>query len=181
MAKNIPAKEFKAAIKELNLILIEKGEDKIKIVNSKKEDIISEFTNCVLNFIDVDDAESLPDAVIDIYNKYIASENKEEAEEAEEKKGTKKKTSAKKTSAKNKTPPKKVGVLDSIHSTIVNNGPVSKADILKALVKKFPDREEKAMKSTINCQLSGKNRPFRLEKSRKVTYEIDKDNNYSVK
>ena len=96
MAKSIPAKEFKAAVKSLNEVLAEAEEPKIKIVGVKKEDVVEEFTNTILNFIEEDRADELPDTVIEFYNEYIA--NEEEEEEQEEKKTSKK--SGKKSSGK---------------------------------------------------------------------------------
>jgi len=73
MAKSIPAKEFKSAVKSLNGALTKAGDDKIKIVGVRKEVVVEEFTNTVLDYIDEDNAEALPDDVIDFYNDHIAS------------------------------------------------------------------------------------------------------------
>lgn len=68
--------------------------------------------------------------------------------------------SSKKAASKDKEGfPRKVGVIDTIVNTLktgTSKKPVTKADILKALMKKFPDRDEKGMKSTINIQVPGR-------------------------
>ena len=84
MAKVIPGKEFKEAIKALNEVLKVAEEDSIKIVGIKKEVVVTEFTNKVLDFIENDKAQDLPDAVIDFYNNYIV-EGEDEGGEAEKK------------------------------------------------------------------------------------------------
>lgn len=67
------------------------------------------------------------------------------------------KKSAKKVSAKtaNKKVNSKPGVIATIASTIQAAGKkgITKDDILKTLVKKFPDRNKDSMQVTINAQL----------------------------
>ena len=61
--------------------------------------------------------------------------------------------------------------------------PITEAQILKALVKKFPDREESSMKNTIRAQIISKKRPVRMEKEKDVTFTIEgegKDKTYSL-
>ena len=87
------------------------------------------------------------------------------------KKADKAEKSSKKTSVKKN---KGVGVLATIQSLITEK-PRSKAEILKALVKKFPDREEAGMAKTINAQL-----PNRMAKERGIKI-VEKDGKYSVK
>jgi hypothetical protein len=70
-----------------------------------------------------------------------------------------KKKSAKKSgkASKNGDKPKRPGVIAKIIEqleTASKNKPISKAKILKAMVKAFPDREEAAMKNTLTMQLS---------------------------
>lgn len=87
------------------------------------------------------------------------------------KKADKAEKSSKKTSVKKN---KGVGVLATIQSLITEK-PISKAEILKALVKKFPDRKEAGMAKTINAQL-----PNRMAKERGIKI-VEKDGKYSVK
>jgi len=50
----------------------------------------------------------------------------------------------------------KVGIIDTIIEILEGaskDSPISQAAILKKLVKKFPDREEDAMKMTVRCQV----------------------------
>jgi len=71
MAKNISFKEFKSAVKALNKVLAESDATTIKIVGVKKEEVIEEFTNAVLGFIDDNNTGELPNSVIDFYNHSI--------------------------------------------------------------------------------------------------------------
>lgn len=66
------------------------------------------------------------------------------------------------------------GIIASILE-FVKAGPISKDDILSKLVKRFPDRESKAMKSTIGIQLGG-----RLAKEKKVVIQKDDNGLYSI-
>ncbi len=70
-AKNISFKEFKTAVKALNKVLTESGSKAIKVVGVKKEVVIEKFTNVVLEFIDENKTEDLPNTVIDFYNNSI--------------------------------------------------------------------------------------------------------------
>ena len=79
MAKAIPAKEFKAAVKALNATLDK--ENKIKVVGVKKEDVVEAFTNQVLDFIENDKASDLPEEVIDFYNDHIVDDGTDEGDE----------------------------------------------------------------------------------------------------
>ena len=109
MAKSIPAKEFKAAVQAFNVVLKEAdGENSIKVVAVKKDQVIEDFTNKVLDFIEKDKAAELPDIVIDFYNDYIVEENSTEAEEKAAK-DAKKKSDKKKKEKKVKTGPSKIG------------------------------------------------------------------------
>ena len=74
MAKNIPTNEFKAAIKDLNELLKSKEKPAIKFVGVKKEAVLKEFTSVVLDYIEKDEASSLPDSVIDFYNTHIVDD-----------------------------------------------------------------------------------------------------------
>lgn len=88
-----------------------------------------------------------------------------------------------KTEKKNRQVDNKPGVIDSIFNFIKKNKKkrgVTKEEVLTHLAILFPDRDAKAMKSTINCQIGGKVRPTRLEKSRQVELIIE-DGRYSVK
>lgn len=63
---------------------------------------------------------------------------------------------AKAEKPKQAAPPKKVGVISTILECLAKAGkdkPVTKDEIVKVLVKKFPEREEKAMRSTVNSQV----------------------------
>lgn len=75
------------------------------------------------------------------------------------------------------------GVIATILTLITEKGPISKAEIMKGLVKKFPDREEIAMGKTVTVQITGKTHPVRMEKEKGVTFLIttkDEVNFYEI-
>ena len=80
MAKKMDAQEFKEAVKALNAVLKKAGEPTIKMVGAKKDDIVRDFTNKVLDYIENDNVENLPDSAINVYNKYIVDTNEDEDE-----------------------------------------------------------------------------------------------------
>ena len=168
MAKEIPVDKLKAAVNALNTML----DPKIKMTARKKSDIIVDFKSKMDVFIEEDTTDQLPEVCVDFYNEFIADDDAPE-EAAEEKAPTEKKEKKKdKTDKLKSAMPSKVGILDSIFSAIRENGPIDKAGILAELVDKFPDRDSKGIKNTINCQLTGKNRPWRLEKSRSCIFSV---------
>lgn len=75
MAKAIPATELKNAVKALNVVLKKNKETPIKIVGTKKEDVVEAFTNTILDFIDKNKAKELPKAAVDVYNNYIVPDD----------------------------------------------------------------------------------------------------------
>lgn len=80
--------------------------------------------------------------------------------------------------AKKKSAPKKAkgpGVIASIQEIVTDKGPITKAGILKILVKKFPDRDEEAMGKTVNVQL-----PNRMSKEKGINIEVDDKGRFSV-
>ncbi len=156
MAKNIPAKEFKAAVKALNVILKEAEEAPIKIVGVKKEQVTEDFTNIVLNFIEEERSEELPDEVIEIYNTYIATEDTDDEEEEKPKSKTKGKAGAKKGKAGAKKEKKekkpagpKVGY-EIIRAIVENDNCLDRKKVLDEVAKVFPDRNKDGMRTTVN-------------------------------
>jgi len=186
MSKTYPVPEFKEAVKSLNGVLKKLKKATIKTDKVKRNEVYEAFVKTIHQFIQDNKVEKLSDNVIAFYNEHVAEDEgddkkeKKDAGKTTNKKADKKTTSDKKETKKS-APPKKVGVLDAIHTAIVEKGPISKKDILAELVKKFPEREEKAMKNTINCQIGGKKTPRRLEKSRKTSYVVDENNAFSIK
>jgi hypothetical protein len=75
MARAIPATEFKEAIKALNGVLKKDGGKPIKVVGVKKEDVLKEFTDNILEFIENDKVETLPNNVIEFYNNHVATDD----------------------------------------------------------------------------------------------------------
>lgn len=71
--------------------------------------------------------------------------------------------------------PRKVGVIATIIECLQQKH-TSKEDILKVLVKRFPDRPEAGMKSTISSQV-----PSGLWVEKKITVDKDKEGLYFIK
>ena len=152
MAKNIPAAEFKAAVKLINKVLKENEEEPIKIVGVKKEDVVEKFTKIVMNFIDEDRSDELPDEVIELYNTYIAVEDEDEEEQGTEEAAPKTKTKTKgkgkgkpaakeKKEKKAKTPKeKKPGIVMLAIKAYMEDGCKSADEIIKHIQSNFPDR-----------------------------------------
>ncbi len=74
---------------------------------------------------------------------------------------------------------KKVGVIATIVEVLQKGKPVTKDQIHKVLTTKFPDRSEKGLRNTINCQLGGKGTP-RLTREKNIKLTV-KDGKYQVK
>lgn len=96
-----------------------------------------------------------------------------------QKKSTKK--SAKKESkrvvkeVKKTEKPKKNGIIKSILE-FISDQPLEKSQILRKLVKRFPDHKEEQMSKTVDAQL-----PNRMAKERKIKITKDKDGRYFAK
>ena len=73
------------------------------------------------------------------------------------------------------------GVIAAILDVITNKGPINKADILKALSKKFPDSHPEKMATTIKAQLTGSPGNKRIEKEKGVKLVVGADGEFSVK
>ena len=73
------------------------------------------------------------------------------------------------------------GVIAAILDVITNKGPINKADILKALVKKFPDRDSEKMATTIKAQLTGSPGNKRIEREKGVKLVVSVDGGFSIK
>lgn len=88
MAKKLPKDEFKSALTALNEVLKESGDTQIKFVGVKKNEVVENFTKKVIEFIEQEKIEKLPDEVINFYNDHIA--NEEPDDDDKEEKTTKK-------------------------------------------------------------------------------------------
>lgn len=77
--------------------------------------------------------------------------------------------------SKSKTTKKKPGVVAAIIECL-QNGPITKKDILKKLTKKFPDRPAEGMKRTINVFV-----PSRLINDKGLAVRKDKDGKFFIK
>lgn len=64
------------------------------------------------------------------------------------------------------------GVIATIFASITSK-PISEVEILDALVVKFPEKSKDSMGKTVKVQICGKARPLRMEKEKKVTFNIE--------
>jgi hypothetical protein len=71
-------------------------------------------------------------------------------------KTTTKKPAAKKPTKEDAPAKKTPGVIDSIVEFISGKAPATKDAIVAKLVARFPQREETALRRTVNCQLPGR-------------------------
>lgn len=72
------------------------------------------------------------------------------------------------------------GVIASILEFISKSKSITITKIHEKLTARFADRDADAMMKTIKAQIAGKKSPCRMEREKKVTFEI-KDGKYSVK
>ena len=86
------------------------------------------------------------------------------------KKAVKKVTSKKEKEKESK--PKKVGVIKTIYNLIDEKGPISNVEILNELSKVFPERDKEAMNRTLKIQIMSNNRPARMERDSKRTFDV---------
>lgn len=141
MAKEIPTKEFKTALTALNSLLKDsEGENPIKVVGVKKEKVITDFTNKVLDFIEKDNAADLPDVVIDFYNNFIVDDDDEA--DAKSAKDDKKKPAKEKKKPKEKKPPKEKGplIITEAIEAYMNGDCTTVQEITDKIGPTFPDR-----------------------------------------
>jgi len=157
MAKEIPGKEFKSSVKEFNTLLKKNEESTIKVVGVKKEAVVEEFTNKVLDYIEKDKAADLPDEVIDFYNTYIVEDEKdEEGDDAEKpkEKGKSKGKAKGKSKGKAKSKEKKgPGVVELAVEAYMKKGKTTKKEILEEIGDKFPGRNVGNTISNVVCVL----------------------------
>lgn len=64
------------------------------------------------------------------------------------------------------------GVIATIFTSITTK-PISEAEILENLAAKFPEKSKDSMSKTVKVQICGKARPLRMEKEKKVTFNIE--------
>jgi len=174
MAKKFPTNEFKAAVKALNKVLKEAEKTPIKFVGVKREEIVENFTNVIIDYREQDIVEQLPDEAINFYNNHIAST--EEDDSADEKKDAKKgkksgKKADKKADKKEKKAKKakkpagpKVGY-EIIRAIVDNDNSLDREKVLDEVVKVFPDREKSGMKTTVNHVVGVMTNYFKYVKS----------------
>lgn len=106
----------------------------------------------------------------------VKSAGKRAATKSKEKKETSKRKSDKAAGKKPKRKePKKPGVIATILE-IIQNGPVSKKQILAKLKSRFPDRPVDGMEKTINAQL-----PNRMAKEKGIKIKVDDKGRFSTK
>ena len=98
----------------------------------------------------------------------------EEEEEEEEEQAPAKPKSKSKAKASSSRQGGKPGVCASIIEFIQNDGPITKADIVAKLKKRFPDRNEDSMAKTVNVQV-----PNRINKEKNLNVVLT-DNGYQI-
>lgn len=97
---------------------------------------------------------------------------KEAAKEQKAKERAKKKAAKEKEKAEAKAN-KKPGVIASILIIIQEaKKPITQEGILELLKERFSDRSPESMQKTVRAQLGGKKQPTRMEKERKVVFDI---------
>lgn len=155
-------KALRAAAKEVNDVvgveppintkapvseLIEKLKEAKETVIDPEQDEFTEATQAVLDELDAEE---------------------EAEEEAPKKKAPKKKGTAPKKAGE----PGKPGIIATIVSLIEESGKkgITKAEILKELVDRFPERSEDSMKNTINVQV-----PARINKEKFPVKKLEGD------
>jgi len=168
-------KALRAAAKEVNDVvgveppintkapvseLIEKLKEAKETVIDPAQDEFTDATQAVLDELDEPQEED-PDEDPD--------------EEVVEKKSSKKpakKEGAKKEGPKKAGEPGKPGIIATIVSLIEESGKkgITKAEILKELVDRFPERSEDSMKNTINVQV-----PARINKEKFPVKKLEGD------
>ena len=109
------------------------------------------------------------------------AEEEEPAKEEKEEKAKSKKTPTKKTATK-KAPKKKAatkkeskpGIIVTILALVTEatGDGITEEDILKHLVKTFKDKKKDSMANTIKAQIGSKKRPCRMERERKLTFDV---------
>lgn len=98
------------------------------------------------------------------YEKRMAIIKQKQEQEAAERAAKKAEEQAKK---------KRPGVIASILNFISSSDkPVNQSQILAHLKTEFPNREEKSMLNTIKAQIGGKKRPLRMEREKRVIFNI---------
>jgi len=174
-------KALRAAAKEVNEVvgveppintkapvseLIEKLKEAKETVIDPAQDEFTEATQAVLDELD-EPQEEEPEEDPD--------EDPDEEEEVVEKKSSKKpakKEGTKKEGPKKAGEPGKPGIIATIVSLIEESGKkgITKAEILKELVDRFPERSEDSMKNTINVQV-----PARINKEKFPVKKLEGD------
>lgn len=177
--------KLKAAVKELNESgLISK---KVNIVGIKRLNMEAELTKRFLDAIEKipeEDTQKMPDTVYEMNNTFIDILDGNDGKNGDNPEKIEKKKIEKKVGEKNKKEvtkkSNKLGVIVTIFNIIKDEGPINKDVILTKLAKKFIDRDPDKMKNTIQIQIGGKKRPLRMEREKKVKFEINEDNEYSL-
>lgn len=201
MAKEITKKELESVAKELNTFFdppIETGRKatidglKEKIISAggelQEDDELTESTLMILAALDVkvprkeagkiEETEEVvePESHIDMPPNLMEEEDEEEVIEIDKPVEKEKSKQTIKKGVK-----EGVGVIASILEFIsASKKGITILEIHKGLIARFADRDEEAMLKTIKAQISGKKSPCRMEKEKKVTFEIQ-DGKYSVK
>ncbi len=168
-----PTAEFKTLVKSFNAFLKGRKEPLIKVVGSTVDQVKDKFTEIVVDYIEKEKAEELPDDVIEFYNTNIAVDDEEGGEEGgeeapEEKpapKGKKTVTKGKKGAAPAgkkggatkpapaKKEPKGPSVVELTVKAYLKDGIKDAPAIVAKLEKQFPGRNIASTVSSAMCVL----------------------------
>lgn len=154
--KAIPAKEMKSAIKSLNEYLDEKDEDKVIYVGVSKEQALENFLFAILEVIEKDEADLLPENVVTFYNEHLVNDDDEEKEKKTDKPKDKKKSAPKKSApkkSKKAKEPKKPGVVQHIIEAFIDDDLTTAKDIIASVEKKHGVVCSKSTISNVLCVL----------------------------
>jgi hypothetical protein len=186
----VKAKEIKEAITVLNDSgLLDRN---IQIKGRKARSLAISFCKAVEKLDDDGKLDDLPSEAFEYYGSIVPGDDDTEEETEEEtepkaKEKAKAKAKAKpekpaeKVAGRKATPTAKIGVIGTILKTIQENGPVTRKQIMTKLKRSFPDRDEDKMSKTMMCQIGGKKRPLRLEREKKIKFDIDDAGKYTIK
>ena len=162
-------KMLKTGDGKLCIVEVVKGEHKGRVLIARKAN--GKITS--LKDVDRSFLEEWYKKSVKIYKLNFKSMSKDKA-------GAKKpapKKAAKKPAAKEKKGP---GVIASIQE-FIEKGPVKETDIVKKLVKRFPDKAEASMTKTVKAQVGSNKRPVRMEREKGIELEITVNEKTKVK
>lgn len=185
-------KELRAAVNDLNQSKLLK--EAIKLVGVDKDKIYNDFMKAMDKVPDDPKTKQFPTTApiaLAFFNKMVDLEEKGKDTETKDTKKANAKTEkaekpAKAVKAEKEKKPKaeksekKPGVIAKILEIIKTDGPITREDIVKKIVKLFPDRDAKGLEHTVYVQIGGKSSPTRMEKEKNVKFKISSTGEYKL-